>query len=151
MQFRCGQFFQDQHRLIGDNIPIAPDDLEHPPVHVHQFYFDLLRACGHWHQMYQVARNGHHLKLRRRSHRRQIDAYVGARHRLFCQHYGRQGKPGRLFPFGFCELKIYPAVGHLLSRNLNIQSNDFDPDPADVADAHQREVEFLESLGYLSR
>jgi acetyl esterase len=50
-----------------------------------------------------------------------------------------------------CELKIYPAVGHLLSRNLNIQSNDFDPDPADVADAHQREVKFLESLGYLSR
>ena len=37
----CGQLFQDQHCLIRDIIPITPDDLVHPPVHIHYFYFDL--------------------------------------------------------------------------------------------------------------
>jgi len=47
-----------------------------------------------------------------------------------------------------CELHIYPGVGHLLTRNLKIQYKDFDPDPADQADAHQREDDFLYTLGY---
>ena len=48
-----------------------------------------------------------------------------------------------------CELHIYPGVGHLLTRNLKVQYKDFDPDPADQADAHQRENDFLYALGYI--
>ncbi len=48
-----------------------------------------------------------------------------------------------------CALKVYPRVGHLLTRNLKIQYKDFDPDPKDSADAHQQEDDFLISLGYL--
>jgi len=48
-----------------------------------------------------------------------------------------------------CQLLVYPGVGHLLTRNLKIQYKDFDSDPADAADAHQREDQFLESLGYI--
>jgi acetyl esterase/lipase len=48
-----------------------------------------------------------------------------------------------------CELKVYPHVGHLLTRNIKIQYKDFDPDPIDGADALQRENDFLVSIGYL--
>lgn len=48
-----------------------------------------------------------------------------------------------------CELHVYPKVGHLLTRNLKVQYQDFDSDPADAADAHQREDDFLASLGYI--
>jgi acetyl esterase len=48
-----------------------------------------------------------------------------------------------------CELHVYPGVGHLLTRNLEVQYKDFRADPADQADAHRREDDFLASLGYL--
>jgi acetyl esterase/lipase len=47
-----------------------------------------------------------------------------------------------------CSLFVYPHVGHLLTRNLKVQYKDFDSDPADAADAHKREDEFLKSNGY---
>lgn len=50
-----------------------------------------------------------------------------------------------------CTLFVYPKVGHLLTRNIKIQYKDFDSDPADAADAHQREDDFLVSLGYISK
>lgn len=50
-----------------------------------------------------------------------------------------------------CVLYVYPGVGHLLSRNIKIQYKDFDPDPADAADAHRREDDFLVSLGYINK
>jgi len=48
-----------------------------------------------------------------------------------------------------CTLHVYPRVGHLLTRNLKVQFRDFDGDPAAEADAHQREDDFLVSLGYM--
>ena len=50
-----------------------------------------------------------------------------------------------------CELHLYPGVGHLLTRNLKVQYKDFDSDPTDAADAHQREDAFLASLGYIRK
>jgi acetyl esterase/lipase len=50
-----------------------------------------------------------------------------------------------------CQLYVYPGVGHLLTRNLKVQYKDFDGDPADEADAHQREDDFLVSLGYMRK
>lgn len=50
-----------------------------------------------------------------------------------------------------CVLHVYPRVGHLLTRNLQVQYRDFDPDPATVADAYQKENDFLLSLGYIAR
>jgi acetyl esterase/lipase len=50
-----------------------------------------------------------------------------------------------------CALYVYPGVGHLLTRNLKVQYKDFDSDPADEADAHQREDDFLVSLGYVRK
>lgn len=47
-----------------------------------------------------------------------------------------------------CELYVYPGVGHLLTRNIKIQYKDFDSDQKDAADAHQREDDFLDALGY---
>jgi len=49
-----------------------------------------------------------------------------------------------------CDLEIYPGVGHLLTRNVIFQYKDFDSDPADVKDAHQKEDAFLEKLGYFA-
>ncbi|TAM94655.1 MAG: alpha/beta hydrolase [Chitinophagaceae bacterium] len=50
-----------------------------------------------------------------------------------------------------CILVVYPRVGHLLTRNVMHQENDFDPDPTDVADAYKREDDFLQSLGYIAK
>jgi len=50
-----------------------------------------------------------------------------------------------------CILYVYPGVGHLLTRNLKIQYKDFDPDPADAAEAHQREDDFLIALDYMKK
>jgi acetyl esterase len=50
-----------------------------------------------------------------------------------------------------CTLQVYPRVGHLLTRNLKVQYKDFNGDPADEADAHQREDDFLVSLGYMRK
>jgi acetyl esterase len=48
-----------------------------------------------------------------------------------------------------CDLYIYPGVGHLLTRNIKIQYKDFDSDPEDQKDAHQKEDDFLSALGYM--
>ena len=48
-----------------------------------------------------------------------------------------------------CSLHVYPKVGHLLTRNLEVQYKDFDGDPADAADARRKEDAFLAGLGYL--
>jgi hypothetical protein len=50
-----------------------------------------------------------------------------------------------------CTLHVYPRVGHLLTRNLKVQYKDFDGHPVDEADAHQREDDFLASLGYMHK
>lgn len=50
-----------------------------------------------------------------------------------------------------CTLFVYPGVGHLLTRNLKIQYKDFNATPADQADAHQKEDDFLKSIGYITR
>jgi acetyl esterase/lipase len=50
-----------------------------------------------------------------------------------------------------CELHIYPGVGHLLTRNIKVQYKDFDSDPVDQKDAHQREDAFLVALGYIKK
>lgn len=50
-----------------------------------------------------------------------------------------------------CTLYVYPGVGHLLTRNLKVQYKDFDADPTDQADAHQREDDFLYELGYMKK
>ena len=47
-----------------------------------------------------------------------------------------------------CSIKVYPNVGHLLTRNLADQSKDFDSDPAGLADARKREDAFLVSIGF---
>ncbi|MGZ3777776.1 MAG: alpha/beta hydrolase [Mucilaginibacter sp.] len=50
-----------------------------------------------------------------------------------------------------CTLYLYPGVGHLLTRNLKIQYKDFSATPEDMADAHQKEDDFLISLGYIAK
>jgi len=50
-----------------------------------------------------------------------------------------------------CILYVYPGVGHLLTRNLEIQYKDFDSDSAASADAFHRENDFLESIGYIQK
>jgi acetyl esterase len=48
-----------------------------------------------------------------------------------------------------CALFVYPGVGHLLTRNIKVQYKDFDSDPAFAGEAHKREDDFLQSLGYI--
>ncbi|MBS1526207.1 MAG: alpha/beta hydrolase [Bacteroidetes bacterium] len=50
-----------------------------------------------------------------------------------------------------CILYLYPGVGHLLTHNLKVQYKDFTASPEDMADAHQKEDNFLISLGYMSK
>ena len=50
---------------------------------------------------------------------------------------------------GTCKLNVYPGVGHLLTRNLANQEDDFDPDPAAVADGVARHLAFLVELGMI--
>ncbi|MCL2915713.1 alpha/beta hydrolase [Shewanella corallii] len=49
-----------------------------------------------------------------------------------------------------CELKLYPGVGHLLTRNLKVQERNFDPDPEFVKDGFSSLQDFLEHYGYTS-
>ncbi|WP_295803356.1 hypothetical protein [uncultured Microbulbifer sp.] len=51
---------------------------------------------------------------------------------------------------GGCELHVYPGVGHLLTRNLENQESDFDPDPRFVKEGDAKLVRFLEKSGYIS-
>ena len=49
---------------------------------------------------------------------------------------------------GTCELHVYPNLGHLLTRTLANQEDDFDPDPTAVADGIARHLSFLRALGF---
>jgi acetyl esterase len=51
---------------------------------------------------------------------------------------------------GICELHVYPGVGHLLTRNLKDQEDNFDPDPNFRADGEAQLERFLRERGYLS-
>jgi acetyl esterase len=52
---------------------------------------------------------------------------------------------------GICELNVYEGVGHLLTRNLANQEDDFDPDPKAVAAGIARHKRFLMEKGFISR
>lgn len=47
---------------------------------------------------------------------------------------------------GRCELNVYPGLGHLLTRSLKNQEDDFDPDPLAREDAIRKQREFLQRL-----
>jgi acetyl esterase/lipase len=47
---------------------------------------------------------------------------------------------------GACELVVYPGVGHLLTRNLANQEDDFDPDPVAREDGNARQRAFIDAL-----
>jgi hypothetical protein len=51
---------------------------------------------------------------------------------------------------GVCELNVYPGVGHLLTRNLVNQENNFDPGPKFKAAGKARLERFLRERGYIS-
>jgi acetyl esterase/lipase len=51
---------------------------------------------------------------------------------------------------GICELHVYPGVGHLLTRNLANQEDNFDPDPKFKANGIAQLERFLRERGYLS-
>ncbi len=52
---------------------------------------------------------------------------------------------------GICELNVYPGVGHLLTRNLKDQEDNFDPDPKFKADGIAQLELFLREHGFLSK
>jgi acetyl esterase len=64
---------------------------------------------------------------------------VGAKR--YCDRVNERG--------GRCELHIYPGVGHLFTRKLDNQEDDFDPDPKVVLDARQKGDQFLQERGFL--
>jgi acetyl esterase/lipase len=49
---------------------------------------------------------------------------------------------------GRCVVYAYPGVGHLLTRNLADQENNFDPDPIARADGNAKQLEFLRDLWF---
>ena len=51
---------------------------------------------------------------------------------------------------GTCELNAYEKVGHLLTRNLANQENDFDPDPDARAAGIAKQREFLVQIGLVA-
>ena len=51
---------------------------------------------------------------------------------------------------GTCELNVYEGVGHLLTRNLEYQEGDFDPDPQAVAEGIAQHLRFLRKLGFVA-
>jgi acetyl esterase len=51
---------------------------------------------------------------------------------------------------GHCEIHVYPGVGHLFTRKLDNQEDDFDPDPKVVLDARQKGDRFLAERGFLN-
>jgi acetyl esterase len=60
--------------------------------------------------------------------------------RKFCDRVTQAG--------GICELNVYKGVGHLLTRNLKNQEDDFDPDPVKREDGVLRLEQFLRKRGY---
>ncbi len=59
----------------------------------------------------------------------------------FCEQVTKAG--------GVCELNVYEGVGHLLTRNLENQEDDFDPDPEKRADGIEKLRLFLVRLGFI--
>ncbi|QJR16061.1 alpha/beta hydrolase [Usitatibacter palustris] len=58
--------------------------------------------------------------------------------RRFCDRVASGG--------GRCELVAYPNLGHLLTRNLADQENDYDPDPVARADGVAKQRDFVLAL-----
>lgn len=52
---------------------------------------------------------------------------------------------------GACELHVYEGVGHLFTRKLDNQEDDFDPDPRVSADARNKAELFLAKRGFLQQ
>lgn len=65
-----------------------------------------------------------------------LTPFSGAK--LFCDRVAATGAR--------CELNAYPDVGHLLTRNLANQEDDFDPDPAKRDDGVAKQLAFLREL-----
>ncbi len=63
--------------------------------------------------------------------------------RKFCDRVTQAG--------GICELNVYKGVGHLLTRNLKNQEDDFDPDPVKRADGILKLEQFLQKQGYTTK
>lgn len=51
---------------------------------------------------------------------------------------------------GTCDLNVYEGVGHLLTRNLDYQEGDFDPDPEAVAAGIEEHLRFLRELEFIA-
>ncbi|PKP91242.1 MAG: alpha/beta hydrolase [Alphaproteobacteria bacterium HGW-Alphaproteobacteria-16] len=51
---------------------------------------------------------------------------------------------------GTCQLKTYPGLGHLLTRNLANQESDFDIDPESDKDGDATIAAFLRAQGYIA-
>jgi len=51
---------------------------------------------------------------------------------------------------GQCELHVYDGVGHLFTRKLDNQEDDFDPDPKVALDARIKGDQFLAKRGFLN-
>jgi acetyl esterase len=49
---------------------------------------------------------------------------------------------------GRCELKLYPGLGHLLTRDLADQEENYDPDPVARRDGNDRLDAFLRARGF---
>lgn len=62
--------------------------------------------------------------------------------RRFCEQVSAFGTP--------CDLNVYPGVGHLLTRNLEQQERDFDPDPQAEAAGVAAHLQFLREHGYIA-
>lgn len=45
-----------------------------------------------------------------------------------------------------CDLNVYPSLGHLLTRNLRNQEDDYDPDPAAREDGRSKHEQFVREL-----
>ncbi|QDX25587.1 alpha/beta hydrolase [Sphingomonas suaedae] len=52
---------------------------------------------------------------------------------------------------GTCQLKTYPGLGHLLTRNLANQESDFDIDPNADKDGDATIAAFLRAQGYIAK
>ncbi|MEN8221790.1 MAG: alpha/beta hydrolase [Acidobacteriota bacterium] len=52
---------------------------------------------------------------------------------------------------GICEMNIYPGVGHLLTRNLANQEDDFDPHPEYRRDGRNKFIKFLLKQGFITK
>jgi len=63
--------------------------------------------------------------------------------RKFCDRVTQAG--------GICELNVYKGVGHLLTRNLKNQEDDFDPDPVKREDGVLKLEQFLQKQGYTTK